>query len=76
VLVQLSPLAEGIMAGREAEAGQAPATLSEAVQRMAAAWVGRAVRVAQRGMAAARGGRERRVRQGSARSITTGKDKR
>lgn len=70
MLVQLGALAEGIMAGREAAAGQAPAALSEAVQRTAAAWVGRAVRVAQGGMAAARGGRARRVRQGSARGIS------
>ena len=60
---QVSALAEGITAGCKAVAGPAPVALLEAVQRMAAAWVGRA-RVAPRRTAVARGGRARRVRQG------------
>ena len=65
--VQLSALVEGITAGREAVAGRATAVLLEAVQCMAAAWVGRAVRVAPRRTAVARGGRPGRVRHGSVR---------
>ena len=64
---QLSALVEGITAGCEAVAGPAPVALLEAVQRMAAAWVGRAVRVAPRRTAVARGGRPGRVRHGSVR---------